>query len=33
MLFDIEPYLPFNVFVVLAIGVLCAIAAWPIRNR
>lgn len=28
MLFDLEPYLPFNVFVVLVIVAMGAIAAW-----
>ena len=30
---DLEPYLPFDVFVVLAIVTLCAIAAWPTRKH
>lgn len=33
MLFDLEPYLPFNAFVVLVIVAMGAIACWPNRKR
>lgn len=28
MFFDLEPYLPFNVFVVICIIAICGIATW-----
>ena len=30
---DLEPYLPFDVFVVLVIVALATVAAWPTRKH
>lgn len=33
MLFDLEPYLPFNAFVVIAIAALGALVVWHHERR